>query len=40
MSFGGEVAKISWLFDEAWYFDSDLKNDGSGASSTIQDVCP
>ena len=40
MSFGGDVAKISWLFDEAWYFDSDLQNDGSGASSTIQDVCP
>jgi len=40
MSFGGEVAKISWLFDEAWYFDSDLKNDGSGDSSTISDVCP
>jgi serine/threonine-protein kinase len=40
MSFGGEVAKISWLFDEAWYFDSDLANDGKGDSSTIQDVCP
>ena len=34
------VAKISWLFDEKWFFDSDLANDGKGETTSFEDRCP
>lgn len=34
------VAKIGWLFDEKWFFDSDLANDDSGVTTSVEDRCP
>jgi serine/threonine-protein kinase len=33
------VAKISWLFDEKWFFDTDLGGSGEGETSTYEDHC-
>ena len=37
---GDHVAKVSWLFDEKWFFDSDLANDGRGETTSFEDRCP
>jgi hypothetical protein len=37
---GDHVAKISWLFDEKWFFDSDLGHSGSGETTSFEDRCP
>jgi serine/threonine protein kinase len=37
---GDHVAKVSWLFDEKWFFDSDLSNSGSGETTSFEDRCP
>ena len=33
------VAKISWLYDEKWFFDSDLANNGDGETTSFEDRC-
>ena len=33
------VAKIGWLFDEKWFFDSDLDNSGRGETTSLPDKC-
>ncbi|MDQ3338632.1 MAG: serine/threonine protein kinase [Myxococcota bacterium] len=37
---GDHVAKVSWLFDEKWFFDSDLANSGGGETTSFEDRCP
>ena len=34
------VARIGWLFDEKWFFDTDLGNSGTGGVTTFADQCP
>ena len=34
------VAKVSWLYDEKWFFDSDLGNSGDGETTSFEDRCP
>jgi hypothetical protein len=34
------VAKIGWLFDEKWFFDTDLTHDGTGETTSLPDRCP
>ena len=36
---GDFVAKISWLYDEKWFFDSDLANNGDGETTSFEDRC-
>ena len=33
------VAKIAWLFDEKWFFDTDLAHRGDGEPATFEDRC-
>jgi hypothetical protein len=33
------VAKIGWLFDEKWFFDTDLAGDGKGTTTSLSDQC-
>ena len=33
------VAKVSWLFDEKWFFDADLGNTGDGETTSFEDSC-
>jgi serine/threonine protein kinase len=33
------VAKVSWLYDEKWFFDADLANNGDGETTSFEDRC-
>jgi hypothetical protein len=37
---GDIVARIGWLFDEKWFFDTDLGGDGKGMTTSFADACP
>jgi len=37
---GDVVARIGWLFDEKWFFDTDLDGNGKGMTQSFADRCP
>ena len=37
---GDVVARIGWLFDEKWFFDTDLDGAGKGTTTSFADRCP
>jgi hypothetical protein len=37
---GDVVARIGWLFDEKWFFDTDLDGNGKGMTESLPDRCP
>ena len=34
------IYALVWLFDEKWFFDTDLVGDGKGMTESLPDRCP